>query len=156
MNQLVFLLLAGAAFWSTSQTPISAESGTNRGAVEPVDAYFPAPESAGGWRKLDNPEEIRRITKIDPAKLDALKEWLLQSDDRNFAADVIRHGYIVLEVERGNSARTDTRRVASVSKAICATVLAIASEEYLRRACSTVLDHEGSTNLASIIMGSAL
>jgi CubicO group peptidase (beta-lactamase class C family) len=41
---------------------------------------------------------------------------------------VIRRGYIVLEVERGNSARTDARRVASVSKAVCATVLAIASE----------------------------
>jgi CubicO group peptidase (beta-lactamase class C family) len=32
-------------------------------------------------------------------------------------------------VERGNSAKTDSRRVASVSKAICATVLAIASEQ---------------------------
>jgi CubicO group peptidase (beta-lactamase class C family) len=35
----------------------------------------------------------------------------------------------VLEVERGNSAKTDARRVASVSKAICATVLSIASEK---------------------------
>jgi CubicO group peptidase (beta-lactamase class C family) len=35
---------------------------------------------------------------------------------------------VVLEVERGNSAKTDSRRVASVSKAVCATVLAIASE----------------------------
>jgi len=58
-----------------------------------------------------------------------LKQWLLQSDKRNFAAVVIRHGYVVLEVERGNSARTDSRRVASVSKAVCATVLAIASEQ---------------------------
>jgi len=65
---------------------------------------------------------------LDPAKLGALREWLLKSDTRNFAAVVIRHGYIALEVERGNSARTDARRVASVSKAVCATVLAIASE----------------------------
>ena len=35
----------------------------------------------------------------------------------------------MLEVERGNSAKTDSRRVASVSKAVCATVLAIASEQ---------------------------
>lgn len=42
---------------------------------------------------------------------------------------VIRHGHVALEVERGNSAKTDSRRVASVSKAICATVLAIASEQ---------------------------
>jgi CubicO group peptidase (beta-lactamase class C family) len=66
---------------------------------------------------------------MDPDKLAALERWLLDSDKRDFAAVVIRHGYIALEVERGNSARTDSRRVASVSKAICATVLAIASEQ---------------------------
>jgi CubicO group peptidase (beta-lactamase class C family) len=90
--------------------------------------YFPPPESAGGWRKLNDPKAIRESGGMDPEKLDALKQWLFKSDDRPFAADVIRHGYIVLEVERGNSAKTDSRRVASVSKAVCATVLAIASE----------------------------
>jgi CubicO group peptidase (beta-lactamase class C family) len=95
---------------------------------EHAGVYFPPPESQGGWRKLDRAEDIRRLAGMDPDKLAALKQWLLDSDDRTFAADVIRHGYIVLEVERGNSARNDTRRVASVSKAVCATVLAIASE----------------------------
>jgi CubicO group peptidase (beta-lactamase class C family) len=69
---------------------------------------------------------------MDPEKLAGLKQWLLDSDDRGFAAVVIRGGHIVLEVERENSARTDTRRVASVSKAVCATVLAIASERSRR------------------------
>ncbi|HEY7115104.1 MAG TPA: serine hydrolase domain-containing protein [Tepidisphaeraceae bacterium] len=91
--------------------------------------YFPPPESQGGWRTLAKPDDVRRLGGVDPAKLADLKQWLLKSDDRKFAAVVIRHGYIVLEVERGNSARTDARRVASVSKAVCATVLAIASEE---------------------------
>ena len=68
------------------------------------------------------------MARVEPGKLDELREWLLKSDDRDFAAVVIRHGYIVLQVERGNSAATDSRRVASVSKAVCATVLAIASE----------------------------
>lgn len=90
--------------------------------------YFPPPESQGGWRTLETPDDIRRRSGMDPAKLDALREWLLKSDNRSFAAVVIRHGYVVLEVERGNSAKTDARRVASVSKAVCATVLAIASE----------------------------
>jgi CubicO group peptidase (beta-lactamase class C family) len=93
------------------------------------EAYFPPPESKGGWRKLDAADDIRRLAGMDPAKLDELKAWLAQSDDRDFAAVVIRRGYIVLEVERGNSAKTDARRVASVSKAVCATVLAIASEQ---------------------------
>ena len=94
-----------------------------------ADAYFPPPESQGGWRRLSDPKALRQIAGADPAKLDSLKTWLLQSDQRNFAAVVVRRGYIVLEVERGNSAKTDSRRVASVSKAICATVLAIASQQ---------------------------
>ena len=94
-----------------------------------ADEYYPPPESKGGWRKLDDPQKIREIGGMDPAKLAELKQWLLNSDKRNFAAVVIRHGRIVLEVERGNSAKTDARRVASVSKAVCATVLAIAAEQ---------------------------
>ncbi len=92
------------------------------------DTYFPPPESKGGWRQAESPSEIRLQAGLDPRKLQDLREWLMKSDDRNFAADVIRHGWIGLEVERGNSAKTDARRVASVSKAVCATVLAIASE----------------------------
>ena len=91
--------------------------------------YFPPPESRGGWRSLENPEEIRRLAGMDPGKLDDLRQWLLASDDRPFAAIVIRNGYIVLEEERDLSARTDTGDVQSCAKAICATVLAIASEE---------------------------
>jgi CubicO group peptidase (beta-lactamase class C family) len=99
-------------------------------AGSPPDAtpYFPPPESQGGWRKLDQPNNLRTRAHMDPERLAELRDWLLRSDDRNFAAVVIRRGWIVLEVERGNSAQTDTRRVASVSKAVCATVLAIASE----------------------------
>jgi CubicO group peptidase (beta-lactamase class C family) len=94
--------------------------------------YFPPPESAGGWRKLDEPDDIFRLAAMDPRKLAGLREWLVNSDERDFAAVVIRNGYIVLEVERGNSAKSDSRRVASVSKAVCATVLAIASEQSIR------------------------
>jgi CubicO group peptidase (beta-lactamase class C family) len=100
-----------------------------RAAEKPAEPYYPPPESAGGWRTLHDSEDIRHLAGADASKLSALKAWLLQSDNRDFAAVVIRRGYIVLEVERGNSAKTDARRVASVSKAICATVLAIASEQ---------------------------
>ncbi len=96
--------------------------------VADASDYFPPPESQGGWRSLESANDIRAIGGMDPEKLSELRQWLLRSDERDFAADVIRHGSIVLEVERGNSATTDARRVASVSKAVCATVLAIASE----------------------------
>ena len=99
----------------------------------PVDSkrtgYFPPPESQGGWRKCEKPDDIRRLAGMDPARLAELKGWLLQSDDRHFAAVVIRHGYIVLEVERDHSSITNIGDVKSCAKAICATVLAIASED---------------------------
>lgn len=97
-------------------------------AAENSSSYFPLPESRGGWRSLTDADQIKSVAKMDPAKLAGLRDWLMASDKRNFAAVVMRNGYIVLEVERGNSSKTDARRVASVSKAVCATVLAIASE----------------------------
>jgi hypothetical protein len=59
-------------------------------------AYFPPPESQGGWRKLEKPNEIRRIAGMDPDRLSELKDWLMQSDKRNFAAVVIRNGYMAI------------------------------------------------------------
>ncbi len=100
-----------------------------KGAADTVEDYFPPPESRGGWRVLTDPDAIQRLGGMDPDKLLKLREWLLQSDDRSFAAVVARHGHVVLEVERGRSSRADTGNVKSCAKAICATVLAIASEE---------------------------
>lgn len=93
-----------------------------------ADDYFPPPESEGGWRKLAEAGSAVQSVGMDAERLADLRAWLLASDKRDFAAVVIRRGWIVLEVERGNSAKTDSRRVASVSKAVCATVLAIASQ----------------------------
>lgn len=105
-------------------------AGSQRGRA--ADAYFPPPESAGGWRRLTEPSEMRQLAGVDPDRLASLADWLRTSDDRSFAAVVVRRGYLVLELERNRSARTDTGRVASVSKAVCATVLAIASERSQR------------------------
>ncbi|MCA9049639.1 MAG: beta-lactamase family protein [Planctomycetaceae bacterium] len=77
---------------------------------------------------METDDEIETIGGMDKTKIAELRQWLLNSDNRPFAAVVIRHGTIILQVERGNSAATDARRVASVSKAVCAAVLAIASE----------------------------
>ena len=90
--------------------------------------YFPPPESRGSWRTLTNAVEIRQQAGMNPERLADLRQWLLESDTRNFSAVVIRRGFLVLEAERGSGMRTNSARVASVSKAICATVLAIAAE----------------------------
>lgn len=125
---ICFMPFLAIAFALAPASPAD-QAELKRSTTEPIVHYFPLPESQGGWRKLDDPDDIRKLAGMDPAKLDELRDWLLKSDKRNFAAVVIRNGYIVLEIERGNSSKTDARRVASVSKAICATVLAIASEQ---------------------------
>ena len=111
-----------------AQPPTAATLIGKPAAQQPAD-YFPPRESQGGWRKLEDPQEIRRLGGMDPARLQELKQWLMDSDDRPFAAVVIRNGYIVLEVERNCSSVTNTGNVKSCAKAICATVLAIASEQ---------------------------
>ena len=133
MNQRLFITLI-AAFLATSleMSAFCGDFSVAEGSSKSPSAYFPPPESKGGWRKLETADEIRRHGRMDPEKLTELKHWLMDSDHRDFAAVVIRHGYIVMEVERNSSSRTNARRVASVSKAICATVLAIASERSLR------------------------
>lgn len=101
---------------------------TPRSAAAAAADNYPSPESQGGWPVLSSPEQVRSQAQMDPAKLEQLRQWLLDSDNRPFAAVVIRNGAIVLQVERGNSASTDTRNIKSCAKAICATVLAIASD----------------------------
>ena len=139
MHSVTFWFGSLAVFWATNipmrapgalpLQPASQSVSSQPLPEKEATAYYPPPESAGGWRTLSTPQDIRHLADADPTELSMLKEWLLRSDDRDFAAVVIRRGYIVLEVERGNSGKSDTRRVASVSKAICATVLAIASEQ---------------------------
>jgi CubicO group peptidase (beta-lactamase class C family) len=109
--------------------PVEKAVGKDQAVAQRPADYFPPPESKGGWRKLEDLQDIRRLGGMDPAKLEELKQWLLDSDERPFGAVVIRNGYIVLEVERDHSSVTNTKNVMSCAKAICATVLAIASEE---------------------------
>jgi CubicO group peptidase (beta-lactamase class C family) len=127
-RRAVLILLGFGLFVSGPTSGVLGASTNPAAAGEEPTSYFPPSESEGGWRKLENAEDFRQRGGMDPQKLQELRSWLLESDQRNFAATVIRHGWIVLEVERGKSAKTDTGRVASVSKAVCATVLAIASE----------------------------
>lgn len=105
-----------------------SESSSTKTPAAGSQDYFPPPESQGGWRTLDQPDQIRELAGMDPEQLADLTNWLSKSDRRDFAAVVIRHGYVVLQVEHGNSARTNSERVASLSKAVCAIVLSIASE----------------------------
>ncbi len=136
-NQTFPFEFKGAAddviFYTALRSLTSGESADGPAvASTAATGYFPLPESQGGWRMVETDNEIKTIAEMDSTKLAELRAWLLQSDERPFAAIVIRHGTVALQVERGNSAVTDSRNVKSCAKAICATVLSIASEESQR------------------------
>jgi CubicO group peptidase (beta-lactamase class C family) len=108
----------GATVMTRAKTPVADAA---------ARAGFPPPESAGGWPVLTG-DDVRRVGGMDPARLEALRRWLHEADDRPFAAVVVRRGCVVLEEARGRSAVDSCENVKSCAKAICATVLAIAAE----------------------------
>ncbi len=61
-------------------------------------AYVPPPESAGGWRYLTDPAEVRRRGGMDPTRLALVQQTqeFLHGGD-SWAIAIIRHGYLVAE-----------------------------------------------------------
>jgi CubicO group peptidase (beta-lactamase class C family) len=67
--------------------------------MEPKEqAYYPPPESEGGWRYLSGPDEIRDLAGMDPEKLERVqrRQDILYGSDA-WAIIIIRHGYLVRE-----------------------------------------------------------
>jgi len=57
------LLAAGGA-------PRTLAKGRPPDAPESTASYSPLPESAGGWRRCKNDNEVRELAAMDPRKLD--------------------------------------------------------------------------------------
>jgi CubicO group peptidase (beta-lactamase class C family) len=68
-----------------AQGPASAES------------YYPPSESAGGWRRCSNDEEVRELAGMDPQKLDQVGRVTEALYGGPWVLVVIRHGYLVRE-----------------------------------------------------------
>ncbi len=60
--------------------------------------YYPPPESKGGWRYTQTPEEVRSLAGMDPDKLDLVRQrqGFLYGGD-SWGIVIIRHGYLVRE-----------------------------------------------------------
>ena len=73
----------------------------------PTAEYYPPPESQGGWRWLQSPEEIRTLGGMDPAQLERIGE-LFDRSEATCGVVIIHKGYLVAEWHE-NSALTTTR-----------------------------------------------
>jgi CubicO group peptidase (beta-lactamase class C family) len=63
-----------------------------------VEGYYPPPESKGGWRFIEDKNQVRDLAGMDLEKID----FLLQGQAFHYGGDqwsivIIRHGYLVRE-----------------------------------------------------------
>lgn len=62
-------------------------------------AYFPPPESEGGWSYLTGPAEIRELGGMDPDKLERIgRLQLLENGGDSWSIVIVRHGRLVKEL----------------------------------------------------------
>jgi CubicO group peptidase (beta-lactamase class C family) len=111
--------------------------------------YFPAPESAGGWRVLNDPAAVKSLGGIDPdrlaraweynahsrAKLKTPEEQALNPNDTRVIEDahgsavlVVRRGYVVGEWYQGSD-RTTRWGIHSCTKSMTGTAFGMLFED---------------------------
>ena len=81
-----------------------------------AEDYFPASDSAAGWRTLSDTAKIRKTTGIDTRKLDVAFEYAKRTSPHGGLL-VVRHGYLVYERYFGRGHREANPSMASVGKA---------------------------------------
>jgi len=65
---------------------------------ESAGVYYPPPESAGGWRRCHNDDEVHRLAGFDSRRLDYVGLFhRAMAFDGPWVIVVIRHGYLVRE-----------------------------------------------------------
>ncbi len=90
--------------------------------------YFPLPDSDGGWRTLQNAEEIRRVAGMDKKKLDEAFAFI-KGSTKNGGLLVLRKGWLVYEDYFGLGHRDATPNLASCGKSFTSIAVGILLSE---------------------------
>lgn len=97
------------------------------------DAYFPPPESQGGWRHLTTDDDVRRLAGMDPKRLELIRrEHELLVAGSSYAVAIIRHGYLVREFFSFNVSATTRFDVWSCTKSFTGTAWGLALDDSRR------------------------
>lgn len=94
--------------------------------------YFPPPDSAGGWRTIQDPAKALQVTGIDLKRLDWALDYA-QRTSQHGGLLVVRHGWLVYEKYYGKGHRDATPSAASVGKTYTSASAAIMLHEYKDR-----------------------
>ncbi|MDB6033740.1 MAG: serine hydrolase [Verrucomicrobiales bacterium] len=99
------------------------------GSIVQAADYFPPPDSAGGWRTLKDPKEIRTLAGMDLKRLDQAYD-LTERSTQNGGLVVVRHGYLVYEKYFGRAHRNANPDMASTGKAYTSIACGIMLQEF--------------------------
>ena len=86
--------------------------------------YFPAPDSAGGWRRPKDVRDALAKTGVDTSKLDRAFDWA-KLTTKNGGLLVARKGWLVYERYFGRAHREATPNGASVGKSFTSVAVGI-------------------------------
>jgi CubicO group peptidase (beta-lactamase class C family) len=92
-------------------------------------AYFPPPDSQGGWRTLTGPTAIRKKAGLDAAALERADDFTRRCT-QNGGLLVLRKGYLVHERYFGRAGRNVNPDMASTGKAYTSIACGIMLEEF--------------------------
>jgi CubicO group peptidase (beta-lactamase class C family) len=95
-------------------------------AAEPV--YYPPSDANGGWRTPKSDADVRRLTGLDPAKLDEAFEFTKDTTQHGGLL-VVRHGYLAYERYFGRGNREAIPELASCGKAFTSIAVGIVLKE---------------------------
>jgi CubicO group peptidase (beta-lactamase class C family) len=94
--------------------------------------YFPPPDSAGGWRTVQDAPQARKKAGIDLPKLE--QAWAFtQRCTQNGGLLVVRNGYLVFEKYFGRASRNVNPDMASTGKAYTSIACGIMLQEFRDR-----------------------
>jgi CubicO group peptidase (beta-lactamase class C family) len=91
--------------------------------------YFPPPDSAGGWRTLKDPMQIRELAGMEARRLENAFEFT-QRCSQNGGLVIVRHGYLVFERYFGRAHRDANPDMASTGKAFTSIACGIMLHEF--------------------------
>ncbi len=91
-------------------------------------AYFPLPDSQGGWRTLREPDKIRKIGGMDPDKLSAAFDYI-KTTSQHGGLVVVRHGWLVYENYFGRGNHESAPESRSCGKAVASIAVGMAIHE---------------------------
>lgn len=93
------------------------------------EAYFPLPDSLGGWRTLTHRQDVMKIAGIDPVQLDSAFDFV-RTTTENGGLLVVRHGYLVYEKYFGKGQRDATPNLGSCGKSFTSIATGILMGEH--------------------------